>query len=286
MSITIVRLIGVALAALMANAVNAADLRIVSGLAHPESVAMGADGRVYVSEMGEVGKDGDGRISAIDNKGRIQSFAMGFDDPKGLVRWKRGFFISDKTRVWKVDGEGRATVFASPIDFPEPPHSLNDIAVDSRGNLYIADSGDVSSSGKGAIFKITPHGNISLVINEAKNPLIKNPSGLLFERPGKLLIIDFTSGELYRLDVVRLTLDKIADGLIGGDGLARDSFGILYISDSKSGRVWKLDLKKKNAKPEQYAQIFQAAADIALSKNRKYILVPDMKAGTLTWLPK
>lgn len=280
------RLIGITLTAFIACAVSAADLRVVSGLAHPESVAVGADGRIYVSELGEPGKEGNGRISAIDNKGRIQPFTEGFDAPTGLVRWKRGFFVSDKTRVWKVDGEGRATVFANAGAFPEPPHHLHDVAVDSRGNVYVSDSGDLQTGGKGAIFKIAPHGQITLIINEARNSNIKNPGALLFERPGKLLVLDSITGGLYRLDVVRGTLDKIAEGFGNGDGLARDSFGVLYISDSKNGRIWRFDLKKKNGKPEQYPQTFQVAADISLSKNRRFILVPDTKAGTLTWLPR
>ncbi len=40
------------------------------------------------------------------------------------------------------------------------------------------------------------------------------------------------------------------------------------------------------AKPEQYAQTFQSAADIGLSADGKYLLVPDMKAGALYWMPK
>ena len=69
-------------------------------------------------------------------------------------------------------------------------------------------------------------------------------------------------------------------------GLARDAAGILYLSDWKGGRVWKLDPKRSGAKPEQYAQTFQSAADIGLSADGKYILVPDMKAGVLYWMPK
>ena len=82
------------------------------------------------------------------------------------------------------------------------------------------------------------------------------------------------------------TVEKLADGLGGGDGLVRDAAGMLYISDWKNGKLWKLNLKKKGAKPEPYAQTFQASADIGLSRDGKFILVPDMKAGSLAWLPK
>jgi gluconolactonase len=265
---------------------NGDDLRTIKGLVSPESAIVGPDGRIYVSEIGEFGKDGDGKITVLDKSGQPKVFASGFDDPKGLAVWKHWIFVTDKTRIWKIDGEGRASVFAKTSAFPQPPLFLNDATFDSRGNLYVSDTGDIQNGGKGAIFKVTPNGKVSLVVSEAQNPRIKSPNGLLLERPGKLLVLDFANGELLRLDVDKHTTEKLADGLGGADGLARDSKGILYISDWKGGRVWKLDLKSKDAKPEQYAHTFQSAADIGLSGDGKFILVPDMKAGTLTWLPK
>ena len=202
------------------------------------------------------------------------------------MAWKDWLFVTDKTRIWKVDSKGRASVFVKASDFPQPPLFLNDPAVDSRGNLYVSDTGDIEKGGKGAIFKITPDGKVSLVISEAQNPAIKSPNGLLFEPSGKLLVLDFASGELLRVDVDKRTVEKVADGFGGGDGLARDSAGILYVSDWKGGHVWRLDLRRKGAKPEQYARSFQSAADIGLSRDGKFILVPDMKAGALYWLPK
>ena len=195
-------------------------------------------------------------------------------------------FVSDKTRIWKIDSHGRASVFVKASDFPRPPMFLNDLTFDRHGDLYVSDSGDLQNGGKGAIFRITPEGKVSLVISEAQNSSIKSPNGLLFEPTGKLLVLDFASGELLRLDLTKQTVEKVAEGFGGGDGLARDAAGVLYLSDWKAGRVWKLDPKRSGAKPEQYAQSFQSAADIGLSADGEYLLVPDMKAGTLYWLPK
>jgi sugar lactone lactonase YvrE len=173
-----------------------------------------------------------------------------------------------------------------PDAFPQPPMFLNDLAFDGSGNLYVSDTGDIEKGGKGAIFRITPAGKVTMVISEAKNPAIKSPNGLLFESSGKLLVVDFATGELLRLDVAKGDVQKLADGFGGGDGLARDAAKMLYVSDWKNGRVWKLNLGQQGAKPEPYDQSFKASADIALSRDGKFILVPDMKAGTLMWLPK
>jgi sugar lactone lactonase YvrE len=266
--------------------VYADEVRAVTDLSRPESAIVGSDGRIYVSEIGEFNKDGDGKIAVIGQSGTPKLFAKGFDDPKGLAARKDWLFVTDKTRIWKVDRQGRASVFVKASDFPQPPLFLNDLAFDRLGNLYVSDTGDIKNGGRGAIFRITPQGKVSLVISEAQNPSIKSPNGLLFEPAGTLLVIDFASGELLRVDVSKHTVEKIADGFGGGDGLARDSAGILYVSDWKGGRVWKLDLKHGGAQPEQYPQTFQSAADIGLSKDGEFILVPDMKAGTLTWMPK
>jgi len=265
---------------------NADELRVVKGLASPESAVAGPDGRIYVSEIGEFGKDGDGKVTAIGKSGNPEPFAKGLDDPKGLAASKNALFVADKVRIWKIDMQGRASVFVKAEAFPQPPLFLNDLVFDGTGNLYVSDTGDIEKGGKGAIYRVTPAGKVSLVVSEAQNPSIKSPNGLLFENSGTLLVVDFASGELLRLSVAKGTVEKVADGFGGGDGLARDATGMLYISDWKNGKVWKLNLKKKDAKPELYPQTFQASADIGLSKDGKFLLVPDMKAGTLVWLPK
>lgn len=265
---------------------SADDLRKVTGLVTPESVIIGPDGRVYVSEIGEFGKDGDGKISVIGKSGKAEVFATGFDDPKGLVAYKKAIYSADKNRVWKTDMQGHSTVLADAAAFPQPPLFLNDLAVDGSGNIYVSDTGDIEKGGKGAIFKISPAGKVSLVISEAQNPSIKSPNGLLFDGSGKLLVVDFATGELSRIDLGSSKVEKIADGFGGGDGLIGGAGGMLYVSDWKSGKVWKLDAKSADAKPVLYAQTFKSAADIGLSRDGKFILVPDMKAGELVWLPK
>src|SRR5205814_708989 len=84
---------------------------LVTGLKNPESVAVGVDGRIYVTTIGEFGKDGDGTVMVIVD-GKAVPFATGLDDPKGLVSWRNFLFTADKQRVWKIDRKGKATVFA------------------------------------------------------------------------------------------------------------------------------------------------------------------------------
>ena len=46
---------------------------MVTGLKMPESVTVGSDGRIYVTEIGEFGKDGDGAIMVVKD-GELKDF--------------------------------------------------------------------------------------------------------------------------------------------------------------------------------------------------------------------
>src|SRR6267142_4755520 len=105
---------------------------IVKGLKNPESVAVGFKDRIFVTEIGEFGKDGDGRVVEIVDE-KIVPFATGLDDPKGMVIFQKWMYVTDKARVWKIDGAGKASVFAAADAFPEKPLFLNDIAADEKG---------------------------------------------------------------------------------------------------------------------------------------------------------
>src|SRR5258707_8863491 len=169
-----------------ASADEPAVTRLAEGLKTPESVAVGGDGTVFVSTMGRFGADGDGEIVAI-KEGAAVPFAKGFDDPKGLVAFRDWLFVADKQRVWRIDGEGQAEVFAAADAFPRPPRFLNDLAVDEKGTLYVSDTGDLQGR-EGAVFRIDGEGAVTLVTDSQMAPLLQGPNGLLVEDDEHLLL--------------------------------------------------------------------------------------------------
>lgn len=255
----------------------------LSGFQMPESVFAAPDGNVYVSEIGEFGKAGDGKITKIDKQGTRKALADGLNDPKGLDMFDNQLYVADVDRVVRVDAQsGQYTVFAATNAFPRKPVFLNDIELDGTGNVYVSDSGDDNGKGAG-IFKITPAGKVTEVLKA--NAGIKRPNGLLMDGPDALIVADFGTGKLFRVQFgsKKTSVSLLNQGFGGADGLIRDSNGFLYVSDWAQGNVWQLAEPK--ATPQRLIQGYQSAADISLSSDGKSLLVPDMKAGTLHNVP-
>lgn len=259
------------------NLAIAAEMQKITGLKTPESAIQAKDGRIFVSEINEFGKDGDGQISVIDKSGNISVFATGLNDPKGLAIIGDKLYVADKNRVIEVFPDGTWSVYGAQMAFPGTPVFLNDLVADTAGNLYVSDSGSLKDGGQ--IFKITPNGTVSLIV-DSKNPDILAPNGLIMD--GKnLLEIDFASGILYRVNVKTGATTKIAEGFGGGDGLVRTKTGKLIISDWNNGKIYQVVGRKAKLIKEGY----RASADIVLSNDGKTLIVPDMKAGELDFLP-
>jgi gluconolactonase len=256
----------------------------ISGLKTPESVVQAKDGKIYVSEINGFGQDGDGQITVIEN-GQASVLVEGLDDPKGLVIIGDALYVADKTQIIKIKLSEpiEKTVFVSPDAFPKSPQFLNDIEADPEGNLYVSDSGDILGTGKGGvIYKINPQGQVQTLIDSADNALVMAPNGLLADDTGKYLIyVDFTSGILYSLNTQTGELIDIAEGFGGGDGLVHRSNGMMYVSDWKSGKVFSVSPKGEVVVLKEG---YQACADIAITKDEHYLMVPDMKAGELDFI--
>ncbi|HEX3152059.1 MAG TPA: PQQ-dependent sugar dehydrogenase [Gemmataceae bacterium] len=266
----------------VAACLSAAELPkpMVTGLKNPESACIGMDGRIYVTIIGE-DKDGDGSVAVIEGDKAVP-FATGLDDPKGMVAFKQFLFVADKKKVVRIDPKGKVTVIADEKAFPKPPLFLNDLAVDEMGVLYVSDSGDLKGAG-GAIFKIDQKGKVTLLADEKINPAVGFPNGVLNDGMNHLLFINMETGELHRMAVANGSSERIADGMVGGDGLIFDAFGRLYITSWRTGKLWVIP--RPNAKPILMAEGFQAAADLGYDRIKNVLLVPDMKAGTLTAIP-
>lgn len=267
------------------GAANASAGELARDLKNPESAAIAPDGTIYVTTIGEFDKDGDGQVLAFAPGKPMKVFAAGLNDPKGIVVHKDALYVTDKTRLVKIDKEGKVSVALEADKFDPKPTFLNDIDVDREGSFVITDSGDDKGVGAAVYGVLLDAGFVTggiAILDPKISPLVKRPNGALFDKKKDALwIVDFESGDLLRMPMAEegSKPEKIAGGFPGGDGLALDDDGNLYISSWKTGELWKLPAGKTEA--VVIAKDFKSAADICIDRKGNRLIVPDMKAGTL-----
>jgi glucose/arabinose dehydrogenase len=255
---------------------------LLTGLKSPASVAVGSDGRVYLTVAGEPGKDGSGAVLVV-NGNKAAPFATGLEDPRGLAVYLEWLFVADKQRVWRIDRTGKAEVFVAASAFRTPPQSLQDIVADPEsGTLYVSDAGDALGKG-GAVFSISPKGQVDLITDATRLPALHTPGALLLDCATHLLLADSGTGDLHRIKLFDRSVEKVGGGLGAASGLARDTFGRVFAGDGKGGRV--LAIPRPNEKPVPLATGFEGISDLCIDPSGKRVLVADRRAGTLTALP-
>ena len=99
--------------------------------------------------------------------------------------------------------------------------------------------------------------------------------------------IDFSNGEiLVSLDAalqndptdIPSLLEKLGEGYGGADGLVSKGDD-LYLSDWKNGKVFKLDTSMDGSEPVVIKKDMQGSADIDITTDGKYLIIPEMKAN-------
>jgi glucose/arabinose dehydrogenase len=242
---------------------------LVEGLKNPASVTVGLGGKVYVSAGGSV--------LLIEN-GKAVPFASGLDDPKGMASYQQWLFVADRKLVRRIDKTGLMDVFTATNAFPTEPQSLTGMAADPEsGMLYVS---DCPPNGKGVVYRVTPLGLASVLVDATSLPALRKPAALLMDGASHLLVGDGDSGALYRIKLADGSAEKLADGLGAIAGLAWDHHGRLYISDSEGRRL--LVMRRLDEKGVVLAKGFRAPAGICLDPTGKRILVADDKAGNVS----
>lgn len=257
----------------------------------PESITKGFNDNYYVTIMN--GKDdGDGKVVEISTEG-TKVFAKGFDEPKGIVYLNNHLYFSDLTRIWKVDKDGKASVFAKKEDFPEEVLYLNDVSIDAeQKGIYVADMGATqymrdennelwpldSEQAKlvpslGRIYHINLEGQVSIA--QDINALMLNPNGVGVDNDGNIMVGAFFNGNFLVKRDGKLT--PLKGQFRGADAVEQDSQGNYYISSWAAGAVWKID----GITEESTILIdeLESAADFYLEEEKGRLLLPDMMAG-------
>jgi sugar lactone lactonase YvrE len=231
---TLLSLCILSLWAATARPAEIATSTLAGGLKNPQGVAVTDDGRIFVTVPGEPGKSGAGTVLQIQD-GKATPFASGFDDPRGIVAHRNSLFVTDKNRVWKIDGLGKPTVLAAAGAFPVPPRNLSAIAVEfEQGALFVADTGDDNGQGTG-IFRIGSGGDVDWIVDGKGRADFGTPSGILLDGQSFLLVADSKRHCLSRVKIEDSSIETIKEGFREIFNLAWDPYGRLFISDGGKG---------------------------------------------------
>ncbi len=248
---------------------------LIEGLKQATSVTSGTDGRIYITEEGEFGKTGQGRVLVVEGDKAVP-FATGLDRPSKMAAYQQWLFVTDMKRVWRIDRKGKVEEFVGEKAFPTPLQWLTAIAVDETGALYVIDDRSDGNDNSAAIFRVDPKKKVTLVVDTKKNPALGRAYALVMDGMSHLLVSTSGKPPLQRF--------KVADGSStaienAGSGacLAWDHHGRLYIGSGTKGGGYVSVIPRPGDSPEYVAQRFPnlGVTGLALDPTGKRLLALD-----------
>ena len=150
-----------------------------AGLSDPRWMEVAPNGDVFLAEPSA------GRVTLlreVDGKVEAHDFADGFDTPHGLLFSKGALYVGDLKAVWKlgyVEGalksDKRERVTSVADLSPHGYHVTRDLAVDSKGTIYIG-IGSASNVGedpptRATVQTIAPDGSLKTFASGLRNPV-------------------------------------------------------------------------------------------------------------------
>jgi hypothetical protein len=278
---------------------QAPERKVIKVGVRPESVTRGFGGKFFVTVMNG-NADADGGVKVLDGD-EVKDFAVEMDEPKGICFTGKLLIVTDVKRVWKLDAKGTKSLLVDEDDFPQPPMYLNDVACEPGGKaVYVSDMGantkmrdpqgklwEPNTAGAtalpavGRIYRIGLDQKVSVAFDS--RPELPCPNGVATPARGRLLLAEFFTGSIF--EVRGKTVRTLATGLRGADGIEEDTRGNVYVSSWEQGKVWRFPRSGKPAAPTIIAEGFQAAADFQLDRKTRTLVLPDTKAGTVTFIP-
>lgn len=226
----------------------------------PESVFYSAQNKVlYVAQIdGNPGeKDGKGAIGKVGLDGKIvnKDWITGLNAPKGMGVMGNKLYVTDLTEVVEIDIKAGKILKKHPVEGSE---FLNDLSIDSKGNIYVSDS-------RTKKVHLISNGKVSTYVEG-----LTGPNGVL-AIGSDLLIAD--SGTLKKLGANK-QMTVIAEGMEKStDGIEQVKPGE-YIVSCWSGVVYYVDSNGKTEKLLDTSADKINSADIGYDSVKKVVYVP------------
>jgi len=248
----------------------------------PESVIYDKENDVlYVSNMQDdpFKKDKNGFISKVDLDGNILKlkWVKGLNAPKGLAISKGKLYVGDVDQLVEIDiKKGKVSNKYDAIGAA----LLNDVAADTKGNIYVSDTFTDT------IYRLNTFGQLTKWLY---SPELQAPNGLHYEK-GQLIVGSWghptdgwAAAEVGHLKTISLKTKKIkslGNGKAVGnlDGVESDGNGAYYVADWVGGKLLHI---KRNGRFKEVLKLSQGVADHEIIHEKNIIIIPMMLEGKL-----
>jgi len=255
---------------------TAAELKL------PESVIYDETNNVlYVSNMQDdpFKKDGNGFISKVDLSGNILElkWVTGLNAPKGFAISKDKLYVADVDQLVEIDIKpGKVSKYYDAVGAT----LLNDVAADSKGNIYVSDTFTDT------IYRLNKFGQLTTWLY---TPELQAPNGLHIEND-QLIVGSWglptdgwaadVVGHLKSVSLKTKEIKSIGNGSPVGniDGLKNDGNGDYFVTDWVAGKLLQV---QRDGSFNVLLELTQGTADFELIHAKKMIIIPMMLEGKL-----
>ncbi len=247
-----------------------------SQLKDPESVVFDERSKLlFISNVNgaPTDKNGKGFISTMTLDGKMSrvKWVEGLHAPKGLAIFDRKLYVADIDQLLVINienGHIEQKYFANNSVF------LNDVAVDSIGNIYVSDMM------ANAIYRLSS-GELNLWLQD---DALQSPNGITIE--GEEIIIASwgvmtdgvntdVPGHLKTISLASKTVKSLGNGQpIGNlDGVESNGKGQYYVTDWLNGGLF---LVNADGQPKKLLALAQGSADLSVVASKNLLLIPMM----------
>jgi len=246
-----------------------------------EGPVFDTQGNLYVTDIPF------GRVFRIDHKGEWDLVAQWEGEPNGMK------FLND-TELLVTDyknGLMRLNIQTGQVQtFLERRNSesfkgVNDLVLDSRGNVYFTDQGQSGMHDpSGRVYRLSPDGKLDQLLNN-----VPSPNGIVLSPDERFLFVAATRGNsVWRMPLLSDgSVSKVGQfftsyGPSGPDGLAMDESGRLLVANPGLAYVWVLS---HWAEPEEILTGPKGASLTNMAfggKDRKTLYCTDSTNGNIS----
>jgi sugar lactone lactonase YvrE len=224
-------------------------------------------------------KDKNGFISKVDLDGNILKlkWVKGLNAPKGLAISKGKLYVGDVDQLVEIDiKKGKVSNKYDAIGAA----LLNDVAADTKGNIYVSDTFTDT------IYRLNTFGQLTKWLY---SPKLQAPNGLHYEK-GQLIVGSWghptdgwSAAEVGHLKTISLKTKKIkslgSGKAVGNlDGVESDGKGAYYVADWVGGKLLHI---QRNGYFKEVLKLSQGVADHEIIHDKNIIIIPMMLEGKL-----